>query len=105
MRRPSRRRADREIQPCRSLLPIVVRLFYHALYDRVMAAPTSPEEVRRFWFADTTGDSKAAEARNDVWFGTSAQFDEECRRRFEPMIAAAARGELASWESAPRSCV
>lgn len=65
----------------------------------------SSDEVHRFWFADATDDPEAAEARNDLWFEASPQFDEECRRRFEPTIAAAARGELAGWEKMPRSCV
>src|SRR3954470_13173308 len=65
----------------------------------------SPESIHRFWFADTLDDPAAAQSRNEIWFGTSDDFDAECRRRFEPAIGAAARGELASWEDTPRSCV
>jgi uncharacterized protein (DUF924 family) len=68
-------------------------------------AHPSSEEIHRFWFADSTDDPQAAKARSEVWFRSSRRFDEECRRRFEPAIAAAARGELADWERAPRPCV
>jgi uncharacterized protein (DUF924 family) len=65
----------------------------------------SPEEVHRFWFADAIDDPGAAKARSDVWFRSLKPFDEEVGQRFAATIAAAASGELASWEGAPRSCV
>ena len=40
-----------------------------------------------------------------MWFGSSTAFDEEIRRRFETLIAAAAREELAQWEQTAQSCV
>jgi uncharacterized protein (DUF924 family) len=64
-----------------------------------------PEDVYRFWFADANEDPQAAKARSDVWFRSSKVFDEQIRERFAPTIVAAARGELASWEAAPRWCV
>lgn len=64
-----------------------------------------PEDVHRFWFADVTGDPQAAKARDEIWYGTSPEFDAQIRDRFEPTIAVAGRGELASWETTPRSCV
>jgi uncharacterized protein (DUF924 family) len=63
------------------------------------------QDVHRFWFEDATADPQAAQARNGVWFGASADFDAAVRQRFEPAIDTAARGELASWEKAPQSCV
>jgi uncharacterized protein (DUF924 family) len=63
------------------------------------------QDVHRFWFEDATADPRAAQARNGVWFGASADFDAVVRQRFEPAIDTAARGELASWENAPQSCV
>ncbi|MGZ5175719.1 MAG: DUF924 family protein [Burkholderiales bacterium] len=64
-----------------------------------------PEDVHRFWFADSVDDPQAADARHSVWFSPAAEFDAEIRQRFEATIAAAARGELSAWETAPRSCV
>jgi uncharacterized protein (DUF924 family) len=64
----------------------------------------SPTALHVFWFSNTLDSPEAAKARNAVWFGSSPAFDAECRR-FEPTMAAAARGERASWESDPRSCV
>ena len=65
----------------------------------------SPQDVHRFWFADAIADAQKAQARNAVWFGTSQQFDAEVAQRFEPTIAAAARGDLAGWETTPQDCV
>ena len=66
---------------------------------------SSPEDVHRFWFADALYDVRAAEARRDLWFRCAPSFDEEVRRRFAPTIAAAAGGELSSWQCSPQSCV
>jgi uncharacterized protein (DUF924 family) len=65
----------------------------------------SPEDVRRFWFAEAIDDPQAARARSAVWFGTSAEFDGQIRERFTPVMLAAGQGDLASWRDAPRSCV
>src|SRR6478672_4293064 len=76
-----------------------------AMTRRLMnPSAANPEEVHRFWFADTLGDPRAAEERNAVWFDASPDFDAEVRTRFESIIDAAARGELSDWENAPRSC-
>jgi uncharacterized protein (DUF924 family) len=69
------------------------------------ATVASPDDVHRFWFADSIGDPQAADARNGVWFGPAPEFDAEIRQRFGPTIAAAGRGELSAWENAPLSCV
>ena len=66
---------------------------------------SSPEDVHRFWFDDALYDVPAAEARRELWFRCAPSFDEEVRLRFEPTIAAAARGELSSWQESPQSCV
>lgn len=66
---------------------------------------SSPEDVHRFWFDDALYDVGAAEARRELWFRCAPSFDDEVRQRFEPTIAAAARGELSSWQESPRSCV
>ena len=69
------------------------------------AVAASFEDVHRFWFADSLGEPAAALARNRLWFGSSPALDAEIREHFGPTIAAAARGELAAWETAPQSCV
>jgi uncharacterized protein (DUF924 family) len=63
------------------------------------------EDVHRFWFERSIDDPQAADARKELWFGSSKELDTACRERFEPTIAAAARGALTARESAPRSCV
>ena len=72
--------------------------------DRGGAVATA-DEVHRFWFAGVEGDPRLADARDEVWFGTSPEFDAQIRSRFEATIAVAGRGALAEWESAARSCV
>ena len=52
--------------------------------------PARLEERMRFWFA---GDETAEERRRR---------DEECRARFESLVADAAQGRLASWAGSPR---
>lgn len=69
------------------------------------ATRASPEDVHRFWFADAIDGSQAAKARTALWFESSPDFDAAIRQRFAPTIAAAARGELTTWENAPQSCV
>ena len=63
------------------------------------------DEVHRFWFGECINDPAATAKRNSFWFGSSPALDDEIRERFGPTIEAAARGELAAWETAPRSCV
>lgn len=70
-----------------------------------MSQAVSPEDVHRFWFADTIDDPQAAKARSEIWFRSTKAFDEQIRDHFTPTIVAAARGELSSWEDSPRSCV
>ena len=64
-----------------------------------------PQDVHRFWFADTIDDPQAAKARSDVWFRSSKEFDEQIRQRFAPTISAGAHSELSAWENAAGSCV
>ena len=65
----------------------------------------TPEDVHRFWFADAADDPRLTDARDEIWFGTSPEFDAQIVQRFESTIAVAGRGGLAAWESSPRSCV
>src|SRR5690349_24459744 len=54
-----------------------------------------PQEVLEFWFGDPPGKSRAE------WFRKDAAFDEEIRRRFGELHAAAARRSLESWRASP----
>jgi uncharacterized protein (DUF924 family) len=60
-----------------------------------MTALTEPHEVLAFW----------REAGPDKWFNKDVAFDEAIRERFLPTYEAAARGELAAWESSAQSAL
>jgi len=75
------------------------------MFGTMDTAHASYEEVHGFWFADTLSDPHAAGTRSAVWFGSSLQFDQQVRDRFDATIAAAAQGHLSEWENVPRSAV
>ncbi|PWU12706.1 MAG: DUF924 domain-containing protein [Bdellovibrio sp.] len=52
----------------------------------------APDSVLQFWFE---------ELRPDQWFNKNHQLDAEMRERFSPLLAAAAKGELAGWRVTP----
>lgn len=51
----------------------------------------TPDEILTFW----------REAGYDKWFSKDDAFDQACRTRFLPTYEAAARGDLAEWETTP----
>ena len=55
----------------------------------------NPQDILDFWFG----------AAADKWWLHDPDFDAEIRRRFEPTLQAAARGELESWRGQPESCL
>jgi len=65
-------------------------------------------EILEFWFGQRPYTLAAVEQRMRLWFGAEdapeliPQTDEVIRLRFGALAAAAARGELAAWESSPR---
>ncbi len=60
------------------------------------------EEVLKFWFPDRMSSDKAAITRQvEWWFRGGA--DAAILGRFQPLLEQAARGELDSWSSTPRS--
>ena len=59
---------------------------------------STPEAVLAFWFAGVGDDAQTAKARNDVWYGSNAAFDEEIRQRFGALVEDAERGELKLWK-------
>lgn len=73
-----------------------------------MSTQRRAHEVLEFWFGPRPFTVAVIEQRMRLWFGSSdapeliPQTDEVVRLRFGPLAAAAARGELAAWESSPR---
>lgn len=57
--------------------------------------------VRRFWFGDDPDDAAVAQERASLWWSKSPETDAEIRERFQPLVGAAARGELDAWRSRP----
>jgi uncharacterized protein (DUF924 family) len=73
-----------------------------------MAPADRASELRRFWFGGLPLTAARLDERMRFWFGREEpeemrrQRDEELRTRFEPLVAEAAAGRLASWGGSPR---
>lgn len=73
-----------------------------------MSGAARAQDVLQFWFGPKPYSAAQAAQRSRLWFGDPKapelrpQTDELIQSRFAALIAAAARGELASWESSPR---
>jgi uncharacterized protein (DUF924 family) len=65
----------------------------------------TPDDVLTFWFADAVGDPAKAMLRRSFWFQVDPAVDEAISGRFSTSVRRAARGKLAAWEHAPRSCL
>ncbi|KAI9006785.1 hypothetical protein DFJ74DRAFT_689400 [Hyaloraphidium curvatum] len=63
------------------------------------APVASPEDVLSFWYPTSPPTFRAE------WYRVNPAMDEEITRRFLPTYEAAARGDLSSWESSPRSAL
>lgn len=63
---------------------------------------TDIDETLAYWFADSADSAEKASARNSVWFGASAETDDEVRRRFGELVLLARNGELGEWQRSPR---
>lgn len=63
------------------------------------------EELLRHWFGEHEDGWTVPPDRSALWFGKSDETDEELRRRFGDLVAAAHAGELAHWRDAPRSAL
>lgn len=59
-------------------------------------------EVHEFWFANALDSTLAAQARAGVWFDSDPSFDDEIRKRFEPLPYQALTGELDGWLLDPK---
>ncbi len=53
-----------------------------------MTVSESPQSIVEFWFSDKV---------RPLWFQSTAEFDDEVRRRFDPLWQQAAAGKLDSW--------
>lgn len=61
------------------------------------------DQILEFWIADSKQGGAALARQRKRWYKSDAILDAEIRDRFEPVLHSAARGELAHWESIPRS--
>lgn len=67
------------------------------------ASMARSEEILSYWFGPGGGDGWTfSEERLQLWFGKSAEVDEEIRARFGGDLDAAIRGELDDWTATPR---
>ncbi|SEO47904.1 Uncharacterized conserved protein, DUF924 family [Aquisalimonas asiatica] len=57
--------------------------------------------VLDYWFGNEPDDGRLADQRAPLWWSKNADTDAEIRDRFEPLVLAAERGELADWEATP----
>lgn len=62
----------------------------------------SADEVLDYWFGHETDEANIAKEKQALWWGGSAELDEEISRRFAQARAAAIAGQLAEWECSPR---
>jgi uncharacterized protein (DUF924 family) len=60
--------------------------------------PASPDAVIRFWLGAPSDPPLARSAR---WWTKDAAFDREVRERFEAVMEAGVRGDLAPWRTTP----
>jgi uncharacterized protein (DUF924 family) len=73
-----------------------------------MSAAARAQEVLQFWFGSKPYTAAQVTLRSRLWFGhpeapeLTPQTDELIESHFAALVAAAARDELASWESSPR---
>ena len=53
------------------------------------------DNIIRFWFGSENID--VIEARDDFWFSTNSQLDQEIKRDFSALVASAYKQDLANW--------
>ena len=63
---------------------------------------TRQDAILDFWFGGEQDDAAVASAQSWLWWSKDAATDAEIRRRFEPAVQAAARGDLDDWVDTPR---
>lgn len=65
--------------------------------------PISPEDILTYWFGELESDTHIPDERLEFWFGKDTSTDYFIRQAYEPVLTAAASGDLAHWKDAPRS--
>jgi uncharacterized protein (DUF924 family) len=63
------------------------------------------EDVLSYWLTPSPRTEAEAEARKEFWFTGSAAIDEEIRRRFGALVAAARAGRCDDWSATPRGAL
>jgi uncharacterized protein (DUF924 family) len=53
--------------------------------------------IHQYWFGELDEAGMAARDRHSLWFTASPETDEECRQRFDALVARAIGGELDDW--------
>lgn len=56
-----------------------------------------PDTILQFWFGDSADDAVVAAQQSGLWWSKNARTDTQIRERFEPLVTAAAAGELDGW--------
>lgn len=57
----------------------------------------SPETILEFWFGSDPDDAATARQQASLWWSKQEQVDRQIRERFEPLVKAAAAGQLQDW--------
>ncbi|PLW68374.1 DUF924 family protein [Pseudohalioglobus lutimaris] len=63
------------------------------------------DEVHAFWFGELDAQGMSPQARQALWFRSSAETDELCRSRFGHLVDSAVSGGLGDWEVSDRGLV
>jgi uncharacterized protein (DUF924 family) len=63
---------------------------------------TIRDELLGLWFGDLPDDAEVASAQKDLWWGQSAETDDELGSRFGRAVSAASVGMLDHWRGSPR---
>ncbi len=61
-----------------------------------------PDTILQFWFGDSADDAVVAAQQSGLWWSKNARTDTQIRERFEPLVTAAAAGELDDWRATAR---
>jgi uncharacterized protein (DUF924 family) len=60
------------------------------------------DSLLEFWFGNDPDDAVVAKAQASIWWAKDRQTDAAIRQRFQPLVAAAAGGNLDDWRSSGR---
>ena len=63
----------------------------------------TPEDILTYWFGELTSDTDIPGDRLAFWFSKDSSTDYFIRQAYEPVVTAAAQGQLAHWKEEPRS--